>query len=132
MGSEENRRTVEAMWEGFARKDFEAFVASTHPDFVEEWPQSGERIHGRENWLGVVRNFPGGVPDATPVRLFGDGDVWVQELLLHYGGELGTYHVISTHEFRDGKVARITEYFGAPFEPAEWRAQWVERTRDGS
>jgi hypothetical protein len=30
-------------------------------------------------------------------------------------------------EFRDGKVARETQYFADPFEAAAWRAQWVER-----
>jgi hypothetical protein len=30
-------------------------------------------------------------------------------------------------EFRDGKVARETQYFGDPFEPGPSRAQWLER-----
>ena len=30
-------------------------------------------------------------------------------------------------EFRDGKVARETQYFADPFEPGPSRAQWVER-----
>jgi len=29
-------------------------------------------------------------------------------------------------EFRDGKVARETQYFADPFEPPAWRTQWVE------
>jgi hypothetical protein len=32
-------------------------------------------------------------------------------------------------KFRDGKVARETQYFDDPFEPGLLRAQWVERTR---
>jgi hypothetical protein len=32
-------------------------------------------------------------------------------------------------EFRDGKVARETIYFADPFEPPEWRSQWVERIK---
>ena len=127
MGGEDNRGAVEAMWEAFARKDFEAAAESMADDFVEDWPQSGERIAGKENWLSIVKNFPGGVPDATPVRLVGEGDVWVQELLFDYRGDVGTYHVCAVHEFRDGKMAAMTEYFGPPFEPAEWRAQWIER-----
>jgi hypothetical protein len=30
-------------------------------------------------------------------------------------------------EFRDGKVVRERIYFGDPWEPPAWRAQWVER-----
>jgi hypothetical protein len=32
-------------------------------------------------------------------------------------------------EFRDGKVARETQYFRDPFEPGASRTQWVERMR---
>ena len=28
--------------------------------------------------------------------------------------------------FRDGKVAHETIYFGEPWQPPAWRAQWVE------
>ncbi len=30
-------------------------------------------------------------------------------------------------EFRDGEVVRERIYFGDPWEPPSWRAQWVER-----
>jgi hypothetical protein len=30
-------------------------------------------------------------------------------------------------EFRDGKVARETQYFADLFDAPAWRAQWVER-----
>jgi hypothetical protein len=35
-------------------------------------------------------------------------------------------------EFKDGKVARETQYFSDAFEPGPSRAQWVEPIRDGS
>jgi hypothetical protein len=30
-------------------------------------------------------------------------------------------------EFQAGRVVRETQYFAEPFEPAAWRARWVER-----
>jgi hypothetical protein len=33
-------------------------------------------------------------------------------------------------EFRDGKVAHETHYYADPFEPPEWRSQWVEIIHD--
>jgi hypothetical protein len=30
-------------------------------------------------------------------------------------------------EFRDGKVARETQYFVDTFDPPPWRAEWVEQ-----
>jgi hypothetical protein len=35
-------------------------------------------------------------------------------------------------EFRDDKVVREPIYFGDPWEPPAWRAQWVERFDAGS
>jgi hypothetical protein len=36
---------------------------------------------------------------------------------------------VSIMEFRDGKVARETQYFGDPFEAPAWRARWREAER---
>jgi hypothetical protein len=35
--------------------------------------------------------------------------------------------VVGIMEFRDEKVVRERIYFGDPWEPPAWRAQWVER-----
>jgi ketosteroid isomerase-like protein len=35
-------------------------------------------------------------------------------------------------EFRDGKIARMTEYFANPFEAPAWRADLVERMEPAS
>ncbi len=39
--------------------------------------------------------------------------------------------MVCVFEFRDGKVARETQYYPQAFEAPEWRAQWVERISDG-
>jgi len=36
------------------------------------------------------------------------------------------FEAVSIMEFRDGKVVRERIYYGEPWEPPEWRAQWVE------
>jgi hypothetical protein len=55
----------------------------------------------------------------------GSGDVWVIEARSDYGGGQ-VAHVAMIVEFRDGKIWRDTRYYAEPFEPPEWRAQWVE------
>jgi len=60
-------------------------------------------------------------------RVLGAGNLWVTELILTYDGS-PTY-TASIMEFKDGKVARETQYFGDPFKPGASRAQWVERMR---
>jgi hypothetical protein len=36
--------------------------------------------------------------------------------------------MINVLEGRDGRIARITQVLGAPFEAPGWRSEWVERT----
>ncbi len=37
----------------------------------------------------------------------------------------GTFHVANIVEFFEGKIVRETRYYAEPFEPPEWRAEWV-------
>jgi hypothetical protein len=62
----------------------------------------------------------------TVGRIRGSGELWVAENVITYDGTKAM-HAVTILEFRDGKVARETIYFGEPWEPPGWRAQWVER-----
>ena len=95
-------------------------------DAVQEWPQSGERIVGRDNIMAINENYPG-MPKATMRRTVVRGDLVITESSLDYGGSSGVYQAVSILQLRDGRIARETDYFGAPFPPPDWRAQWVER-----
>ena len=127
MSADANRATVERYWEAVAREDFDAAAKEFHDDFIELWPQSGERISGRENWLSMVRAYPG-FPSIEQKRTIGRADLWVTEAAFDYARDGSPpWQVCAVQECRDGKIARITEFFGSPFEPADWRAEWVER-----
>jgi len=54
----------------------------------------------------------------------GEGDFWVTEYVLSYDG--APSYTVSIMEFRDGKVARETQYFADPFKPGPSRAHLVE------
>ncbi|MGC2421049.1 MAG: nuclear transport factor 2 family protein, partial [Candidatus Acidiferrales bacterium] len=58
-------------------------------------------------------------------RIIGSGDLWVTEFILTYDGKPS--HTASIMEFRNGKVARETQYFADPFVAPAFRAQWVEQ-----
>ena len=51
--------------------------------------------------------------------------LWVSEYVISYDGR--HVYTVSIMEFREGKVARETQYFADPFKPPAWRAQWVEQ-----
>jgi hypothetical protein len=97
-------------------------------DFVEEWPQSGERLT-RAASARLAESYPqmsGTSPKFTYKRMLGGGDVFVVEGTIDYGDGVPVSYV-GIGEVRDGKVARMTEYFANPFEAPAWRADFVER-----
>jgi SnoaL-like domain len=103
--------------------------ASSTDDFVQEWPQSGERIVGREAAIKLDEAYEGATgtsPKMTYRRMLGGGDVYVAEGTIDYGDGTPVSYV-GIAEFRDGKICKITEYFANPFPAPEWRAGFVER-----
>jgi hypothetical protein len=97
-------------------------------DFVEEWPQSGERLTKAAS-LSMAEHYPemsGTSPKMTYKRMLGGGDVFVVEGTIDYGDGVPVSYV-GIGEMRGDKVAKMTEYFANPFEAPAWRADFVER-----
>lgn len=98
-------------------------------DFIEEWPQSGERIRGKAAARKINEKYAGATgtsPKMSSARVKGEGDLYVLEGTIDYGDGTPVSYV-GIAEFKDGKVAKITEYFANPFEAPAWRADYVER-----
>ena len=97
-------------------------------DFVQEWPQSGERLT-KEASIRIGESYEdktGTSPKFTYKRMLGGGDVFVIEGTIDYGDGIPVSYV-GIGEVRDGKVAKMTEYFANPFEAPAWRADFVEK-----
>jgi hypothetical protein len=120
------RAALDRHWAASDANEFEAEHDIYHDDAVLEYPQSGERIRGRRA-IQASRFAQPNKKRFEVRRILGAGELWVTELVLTYDGT-PTY-TVSIMEFRDGKVARETQYFGDPFAPGPSRAQWVERMR---
>lgn len=120
---------IQAHFKDLVSGDEEALSALIHDDFVQEWPQSGERVHGKQACLNIARNYPGGPPQIELGRITGEGDHWVVEATSRYPDGI-TYHMASVLEMRDGKIARQTDFFGPSYPAPEWRRQWVELIPD--
>jgi ketosteroid isomerase-like protein len=127
MGEQENRQAVEQVHQLMEKQDWDGVIDFFHDDVTQEWPQSGEKLRGKENCLAVFRNYPGGIPSMSVERVVASGDLATVEATIHYS-DGSTYQGVSIFEFRDGKIAKETDYFAQPFEAPSWRAQWVERT----
>ena len=97
-------------------------------DFVQEWPQSGERMT-KEASIRLGENYSemtGTSPTFTYKRMLGGGDVFVVEGTIDYGDGIPVSYV-GIGEVRDGKISKMTEYFANPFEAPAWRADYVQK-----
>ena len=117
------RAALDQHWAASDANDCETEHRIYQEDAVLDYPQSGERTRGRRN----IQNQRASQPSNkrfTIRRIIGSGNLWITEFILTYDGKPS--YTVSIMEFRDGKVARETQYFADPFAAPAWRAQWVE------
>jgi SnoaL-like protein len=92
-------------------------------DAVVEWPQGGERVRGKDNIIAFRSTYPAR-QEFEVHRIIGCHDLWINEYTITYDGQ--PVIAVGIMEFRGDKVVRERIYFGDPWEPPDWRAQWVE------
>jgi ketosteroid isomerase-like protein len=143
------RQVIDAYIDAMNRADWDALRQLFADDYVEEYPQSGERIRGPENAVRVRANFPrtdmdsvpspmvgarmtvGGeerwalAPNFTAIRVSADGDLVTSVARAIYPE--GPWYVVYIGRIAAGKITRATAFFAQVFEPPPWRAPWVER-----
>jgi hypothetical protein len=117
--------TVRAMLEQHfehSRSDPDKAHEMYHEDAVLEFPQSGERFVGMENFREWRSNYPASTTfEFREVR--GREDVWVAEVSVKYDDGPESFGV-SILELRGDKIARESIYVTEGFDAPEWRAQW--------
>lgn len=123
MDDNDLRNALQTHWAASDANDFDTEHRIYRTDAVLEYPQSGERIRGREN-IQASRFAQPNAKRFTVQRIVGGGDLWISELVLTYDGQ--PFYVVSVMEFDDGEVVRETQYFCEAFAPGPSRAQWVE------
>jgi len=118
------RAALDRHWAASDANDFDTEHQIYRDDAVLDYPQSGERIRGRQR-IQLSRAAQPNQKRFTVRRIVGSGDLWVTEFILSYDGKPS--YTVSIMEFVDSKVAHETQYFADPFEPGPSRAQWVEK-----
>jgi SnoaL-like domain len=134
-------RYVEVMME----RDLEAQHALLHPDVVARYPQSGEVFRGRDNYIGMLRNYPGlpmgqvtsikgeshtsvqypALPTMAPtITVYGGDDFVVEALATYADGSM--YNIVILLHLERGLVKEETSYFAASFEAPEWRRPYAD------
>ena len=103
------RVALERHWKASDASDFEVEHEIYRDDAVLDYPQSGERIRGRHN-IQQSRTVQPNKKRFTVRRVLGAANLWVTEFVLTYDGRPS--YTASIMEFRDGKVARETQFSG--------------------
>ena len=124
MNDNEIRQALQTHWAASDANDYDTEHQIYRADAVLEYPQSGERICGRDS-IQASRAAQPNAKRFTLRRILGGDELWISELILTYDGRPS--YVVSIMEFEGGDVVRETQYFGEPFDPGQSRAQWVER-----
>lgn len=128
MNNIQSKQIVERFWLAMQTNDFKAAAEFLHDDFLLEWPQSGEQIRGRANFIAVNENYPAhGRWQFTVHRLTAERDEVVSDVGVTDGVVQGRAITFST--VREGRIVHQVEFWPAPFDPPAWREQWVVRDR---
>ena len=124
MNTKSNGVTGAAIKRAIEGRDGRMLAGFYADDAVVEWPQGGERLRGKANIIGFRSSYPARQQFELH-RTTGCHDLWVNEYTIRYDDQ--PVMVVGIMEFRDEKVVRERIYFGDPWEPPAWHAQWVER-----
>jgi hypothetical protein len=120
------RASLERQLERMTAKDPVGSHELYHDDAVLEFPQSGERFEGLENFRAWRAEYPANV-EYHLRGLTGSGALWVRELSVRYDG--GPWMLgVAILEMRGDRIARERIYVTEPWSAPEWRAPWRAAT----
>ena len=114
-------QTVRQHWE-YPGEDEDLAHAIYHDDAVLEFPQSGERFEGVQNFPEWRRQFPPKLEFHLRSINHRD-DLVVTEYMISHNGTPWLF-TVSIMEVEDDRVSRERIYITEGWEPAEWRAPW--------
>jgi limonene-1,2-epoxide hydrolase len=119
-------RLVETFWKLMATNDFHSVGSVLADDFVLEWPQSNERIRGRDNYAAMNEEYPAqGRWEFTINRIVGNEIEAVSDVSVTDGVQ--TARVISFFTVRDEEIAGMIEFWPESFPARDDRKHLVEQ-----
>jgi ketosteroid isomerase-like protein len=117
---------VAEFWRLMGSNDFASAARVLAPDFVLEWPQSGERIRGAERFAAMNAEYPAHGPWVFTVhRIVGRDSEAVSDVSVTDGVQ--TARAVSFFSVAGGRIVRVVEYWPEPFPPSANRGHLTER-----
>lgn len=148
-GTHRNRAVLERMMQMITDGQYESLEDVLHADFVQEIPQSGERVVGIDNFRNILENLPGAgggtrltiagdphiegeeeryvvTPTFTVVRIEGTGDELTSYVKAKYP-DGSDWYIVTFSSYKESKIVKRVDFYAPLFEPPVWRAAWVEK-----
>jgi hypothetical protein len=125
----DNAELLEALqrhWDAGGGKDPDVEQEIYHDDAVLEFPQSGERFEGVENFKEWRAMYPADLTFHIR-KITTRDDLVVAENLISYDGDPWMF-TVNLMYFKGDKVAHERIYIMDGWEAAEWRAPWRSAT----
>lgn len=105
---------IEKFWEKMKTNDFRPAGSLLANDFVLEWPQSNERIRGRDNYAAMNEQYPAHDRwEFTINRIVGNDVDVVTDVTVTDGDHRA--RAISSFTVRTNKITYMTEFWLEPF-----------------
>jgi ketosteroid isomerase-like protein len=116
---------VRQFWKTMQTNDFRAASQCLSDDYVLEWPQSGERLRGRDNFARVNEEYPAhGRWEFMINHLVGNETEAVSDVTITDGTVRARAITFST--VSEGKITRQVEFWPEDYPAPENRRHLVE------
>jgi len=116
---------VREFWRLMATNDFAAVGAVLADDYLLDWPQTNERLRGRERFAAMNAEYPAhGRWTFAVDRLFGHGAEVVSDVRISDGVQHA--RAISFFTVAGGRISRQVEYWPEPYAAPTNRSHLVE------
>lgn len=117
MSNEDNKKTVEKMWQALSKMDWETLKSCLHPDVhYQDVPTEDPGAHGPENVVKRLGIAFGHLSKQEQIlhHVAADGDVVFldhTEIWTFKTGEKVQHTFATMHEMKDGKIYRWSDYW---------------------
>lgn len=116
---------VHKFWELMQTNDYRAVGKYLSDDFVLEWPQSKERLRGRDNFAQMNAEYPThGRWNFVINRIIGSETEAVSDVSV--SDDVVRARAITFFTTRSGKIVRMVEYWPEEYPAPENRRHLVE------
>ncbi|SYZ83172.1 polyketide cyclase [Vibrio paracholerae] len=114
-----------SFWNAMKTNDFAKASEWLSLDFEGFWPQSGELILGRENFVAINAHYPANGHWLFDIHsVVCEGDSVVTDVSITDGVQKA--RAITFHTVENGLIIKQKEFWPDEMLPQAWRAQWVK------